>query len=131
MRCPNIFLTITLTTEVVIAIRHDLFFLHDQSAGGLEDGGGLAVTKRLKKGFNIRFDLRQFFAIDRSALRTEAEAVVPDLEEADAVALAGEGFVEDEDGGFHPVVGIETPGREGHHGDEMAARPVGVRCSAM
>jgi hypothetical protein len=78
----------------------------------------LAVTKRLEEGFNIRFDLRELFPTYRAALGTETEAVVLDFEEADAVALAGEGFVEDEDRGFHPGVGIETTGREGNHGDE-------------
>ena len=56
--------------------------------------------------------------LDGAALGSEAEAVVHDFEEGDGVALPGEGFVEEEDAGLHPGVGIETARRERDDGDE-------------
>jgi len=60
----------------------------------------------------------QVVLFDGAALGAEAVAVVLDFEEGDGVALAGERLVEDEDGGFHPGIGVETARRERNDGDE-------------
>ena len=72
----------------------------------------------MEVGGEFGLDLREVVLLDGAALGTEAEAVVLHFEEADGVALPGEGFVEDEDAGLHPRVGIETARRERDDGDE-------------
>ncbi len=110
--------SIPLPAEVIVAIRGDLFFRYDQAAGGLEFGGGLVAAEGLEVGVEFGLDLREVVLVEGAALGTEAEAVVLHFEEGDGVALPGEGFVEDEDGGFYAGVGIEATRREGDDGDE-------------
>ena len=78
---------------------------------------GLAA-EGVEVGGEFGLDLREVVLLDGAALGAEAEAVVLHFEEADGVALPGERFVEDEDAGLHPGVGIETARREGDDGDE-------------
>ena len=72
----------------------------------------------MEVGGEFGLDLRQIIFFDGTTLGTEAESIILHLEETNCVALPGEGFVEDENAGFHPGVGIETAGREGDDGDE-------------
>ena len=112
-------LPIPLAAEVVVAIRGDLFFRHDQAKVGWK--ASMDVVGAERRGGRRRFgmDLREVVLLDGAALGAEAEAVVLDFEEGDGVALPGEGFVEDEDRGLHAGVGIETARREGDDGDEV------------
>ena len=110
--------TITLPTEVVVAIRGDLFFRHDQAAGRLEVSGVLSATNDFEVGVKFDFDLWEVILVEGATLGTEAEAIVFHFEEGDGVALPGERFVEDEDGGLDAGVGIKTARWEGDDGDE-------------
>src|ERR1700721_1307396 len=109
---------IPIAAEVVIAIRGDLPFRDDQSESRLKVDSRLVAAEGLEVGFEFGFDLREVISFDGAALSTEAEAVVLHLEERDGVAMPGERFVQDEDGGFHPRIRIETAGWEGDDGDE-------------
>ena len=79
---------------------------------------GCRAAQGMKVGVEFGFDLREVVLVDGAALGTKTEAVILDFEEGDGVALPGKGFVENEDGGFYPGVGIETARREGDDGDE-------------
>ena len=113
--CP---LPIPLSAEVVVAIRGDLFFRHNQAVGGPEVGRGLLGPKGLEVGVEFGFDLWEVASLNGAALGTQAEAVVFGFKEGNGVALPGEGFVEDEDACLHPGVRVETARREGDDGDE-------------
>src|ERR1035441_10578348 len=73
--------TIPLSAEVVVPIRGDLFFQHDQTAGRLEVGSGLAAAEGLEVGGEFGLDLREVVFVGGAALGTEAEAIVLDFEE--------------------------------------------------
>ena len=111
---------IPFAAEVVVAICGDLFFRDDLRGGrdGENGLGGRFGAKGLEVGGEFGLHLREVVFLDGTALGAEAEAVVLHFEEGDAVALAGERFVEDEDAGLHPGVGIETARGEGDDGDE-------------
>ena len=72
----------------------------------------------MEVGGEFGLDLWKVVFLDGAALGAEAEAVVLHFEKGDGVALPGEGFVENEDAGLHPGVGIETTRGEGDDGDE-------------
>ena len=65
LRQPLVALPIPLAAEVVVAIRGDLFFRHDQAAGGLEVGGGLLAAEGVEVGVEFGFDLREVVLVDR------------------------------------------------------------------
>ena len=147
---------IPLPAEVVVAIRSDLLFRHDQAEGGLEGSTDSPARRRRRYSAISALDLRQVVLVNLAPLGAEAEAVVLDLEEGDGVRLLGQRLVEDQDRGLDAGIGIEHPRRKRDDGDEvllhqhlaqllvgglaleddalgtmMPARPLGVRCSAM
>ena len=97
-------LPIPLAAEVVVAIRGDLFFRHDLGGGREDrmDSMDDLAAEGVEVGGEFGLDLREVVLLDGAALSAEAEAIVLHLEEADGVALPGEGFVEDEDGWSSP-----------------------------
>lgn len=57
--------------------------------------------------------MREVIFVEGAALGAKAETVILHFEEGDGVTLPGDRFVENEDAGLHPGVGIETASREG------------------
>src|ERR1035438_7028123 len=103
-------LPIPLPAKVVVAIRSYLFFRDDLGGGrdGQDGLDGRFGAEGFEVGFQLGLNLGEVVLFDGAALGPEAKAIVLDFEEGDGVAPPGEGFVEDENGGFHPGVGIET-----------------------
>ena len=96
--------------EVVVAVRGDLLFRHDQAERRLEVLNGFTGAQAAQVLGNRGTSLWQVVLVNLAALGAEAEAVVLDFEEPDGLRLPGERLVEDEDRGLHPGIGIEDTG---------------------